>query len=172
MRNDFCIHPLRLVISGATVLTSVVLGITAIIIGEPVAAALLFLIALLFLWQAFIYGPWVSITPEGVRKHIFGHTLKFQSWDEIQEVGVIGTKVFNKLTPEKTGYLYIYFSPKKMTQQDRFQLALNFPPKDMIFLIHSQEREDMVQAFQSTRLVGYNTGSLKLRKDTQEDETT
>lgn len=170
-RNDFCVHPLKFAACLFTVAAGVILGITSLIIGEWLGAVLLFLVAGLFTWQGLIYGAWVSVTAEGVRRHILGRTLKQQRWEEIKEVGVVGTKVFNRLHPEKTGSMYIYFSPKALTEQERFQLALDFPPKDMIFLLHNQEREDLVQAFWDTRLIGYNTGSLKLahpQEDSQE----
>lgn len=166
--NDFCVNPNRLAACVFTVAASLVLGITFLTLRNWLGAAVMGVICALFVWQGFIYGPWLSITCEGLRKHIFGWTLREVRWDEIQEVGVIGTKVFNKLTPDKTGPMYIYFSPKKLTEQEQFQLALDFPPKDMLFLLHDQQREDLVQILWNTKLVGYNTGKLKLRHDTEE----
>ena len=164
-RNDFCIHPFRFGISLMTCAACLILAIPFLMVGEPAGTVLLLVICALFARQAFIYGPFVSITEEGVRKHIFGHTLCLRRWDEIGEIGVVGTKVFNRLNPDKTGYLYIYFSPEKLNDEKRFQLALRFPPKNMIFLLHNKEREDLIQMFWSTRIVGYYVGRLKLRRD-------
>jgi len=162
LRSDFCVHPLKFAVSAATVLIGIILGATFVFLHKPLEAVILFLIAALFTWQAVLFGAWVSITGEGIRRHIFGWTLKRQNWAEIKEVGVVGTKVFNRLNPNKTGFLYIYFSPKELAEEERFRLALNFPPKDMIFLLYNKEREDVVQALWNTKLKGYNTGSLKL----------
>lgn len=162
IRNDFCIDPAKLALSGFTVISGLVLGITFLTLRNWAGAGLMFLIMLLFLRQAYIYGPWISVTPDGIRKHIFGRTLKLVRWEDVAEVGVVGTKVFNKLTPDKTGAMYIYFSPKTLNEEERFQLALDFPPKDMLFLRHEKEREDIVQVLWNTKMVGYNIGKLKL----------
>lgn len=172
IRSDFCIHPERFAVCVFTVLASLILGITFLTLKNWLGACVMFTIGALFVWQGYVYGPWVSITCEGIRKHIFGWTLKQVRWDEIKEVGVVGTKVFNKLTPDKTGPMYIYFSPKEMTTEERFRLALNFPPKDMLFLFHNKEREDLVQNLWSTKLIGYNTGKLNLRHPAEESDET
>ena len=168
--NDFCIHPGRLFACVFTVSAGLILGITFLTLKNWLGAAVMLIIGALFVWQGFVYGPWISITCEGVRKHIFGWTLKQVRWDEIQEVGVVGTKVFNRLAPDKTGPMYIYFSPKKLTEQERFQLALDFPPRDMLFLLHNQQREDLVQNLWDTKLIGYNTGKLNLRHPVEESD--
>lgn len=54
---------------------------------------------------------------------------KNYSWDEIREVGVIGTKVFPKSSSNKGGRKYIYFSPMELDEDGRFNLALKWPPK-------------------------------------------
>lgn len=171
LRNDFCIHPGRLSACVFTVVSGLTLGITFLTLKNWLGAVVMFAIAGLFIWQGFLYGPWVSITCEGIRKHIFGWTLKEISWSEIAEVGVVGTRVFNKLTPHKTGPMYIYFSPRKLTEEERFRLALDFPPRDMLYLLHNQEREDLVQNLWNTKLIGYNTGSLNLRHPENEDSS-
>lgn len=170
IRNDFCINPGRLFACGFTVLSGLVLGTTFIVLRNWPGAVLMFTIAGLFIWQGMIYGPWVCITGEGIRKHIFGHTLQQMRWDQVKEVGVVGTRVFNRLTPDKTGPMYIYFSPRELSTEERFQLALTFPPKDMLFLLHDQQREDLVQSLWNTKLIGYNTGKLKLRHPEQEQD--
>lgn len=162
IRNDFCIHPGRLFACSFTVISCLLLGITYIVLKNWLGVLVTGIIAALFIWQGFIYGPWLSITPNGIRKHIFGWTLKTVPWEEVREVGVVGTKVFNKHNPEKTGTLYIYFSPKAMTDEERFQLALDFPPKDMLFLQHEKDREDVVQILWNRKMVGYNIGKLRL----------
>lgn len=170
IRTDFCIHPERFIICVCTVLASLILGITYLVLKNWPGVLVMLVICGLFLWQGWIYGPWVSITCDGIRKHIFGWTLASVRWDELKEVGVVGTKVFNKLNSDKTGPMYIYFSPKEMTTEERFQLALNFPPKHMLFLLHNQEREDLVQALWNTKLIGYNTGKLNLRHPEGEEK--
>lgn len=159
-KQHFLVHPFKLAVSLATALTAAVLGFSLIAI-RPVSAAVFFAISLLFLLVALSAGAMISVEPEGVRRQVLGKTTKFLSWEEIAEIGVAGSRIFAKSKKDKTGTLYIYLSERILTDEDRFQMMLNWPPKNQIYLQHTKARLDALQLHWSKKIQSYNAGNLK-----------
>lgn len=89
-----------------------------------------------FLYILFLYGSTLRISSQGIRKEFLFLPLKTLSWDEIAEVGVLGTKIFNGGSyRKKPGRRYIYFSEKELDDDARFKMALEWPPRNLS-LIH------------------------------------
>ena len=84
---------------------------------------------------------------------------KTYSWEEIKEVGVIGTKVFPKTSSNKGGRKYIYFSPEELDEDSRFDLAFKWPPK-IPFTSYSKAKLDAVQLIWRKPLANYNAPDL------------
>ena len=89
---------------------------------------------------------------------ILGKTRTY-SWEEIKEVGVIGTKVFPKTSSNKGGRKYIYFSPEELDEDSRFDLAFKWPPK-IPFTSYSKAKLDAVQLIWRKPLANYNAPDL------------
>ena len=135
----------------------------------------------LFLMVAALYGRVVHVGPSGVRWTLLGRELRSRTWEQIGEIGVVGTRVFNGNSgngpaapsgqggreglfgPAKRssiGTPYLYFSEEPLTEEQRFTLALKWPPRDMIFLRFTPERVAHVQSSSQKYVEHYNTGDL------------
>ena len=80
----------------------------------------------------------------------------------IREVGVAGTKVLNSANSDRTGAKYIYFSPRVMTEDERFHMCLKWSPGDMIYVWYSADQIDCIIKCWRKEIVLYNTGKLRL----------
>jgi len=101
----------------------------------------------------------ILISKENIEvKPILGKARSY-SWEEIKEVGVIGTKVFPKTSSNKGGRKYIYFSPEELDEDSRFYLAFKWPPK-IPFTSYSKAKLDAVQLIWRKPLAFYNASGL------------
>ncbi len=157
MKNRFFVDPYKLAAAIGTVVLCLMLCLLNLFRGD--LRGLLFLIpALPFIYVAWLYGAVVEVTEERVTLYRFGRQVRTLPWAEVAELGVIGTKVFNKNNPAKTGALYIYFSPVKLDEDSRFRMALKWPPKEQIYLLYIKERIDYIRTFFFGKVQQYNTG--------------
>lgn len=129
--------------------------------GSPVPAALCLLLAFIYAAAAAFNGATVRIDSDGVSRRILWFPAQACRWDEMKEVGVFGTKLFNRRNPSKTGTLYLYVSKQNMTDDQRFQMVLRWPPKQIYFAFHSADLE-LIRRFWPRDIVGYNVGDLVL----------
>ena len=162
MKSKYRIDTLKAVVSTATLLFCFTISISMIIIQRMGSAAVFFFIGLLFLKPIITYGAIITVEPSGIRCSILSKTLKSFSWDEIAEVGIAGTKIFNKKDSKRAGTLYIYISKESLTEEGRFDMMLDWPPKDIIFLTYSKQRLDAIQMIFSSKIQTYNTGDFRL----------
>lgn len=150
--------------AGVSVLTSVfslAMLVCMLYLDRPVSALVFAAVALLFFFPACRYSSRIAVTEEGIRRTLLGKTTAFWRWEEIAEVGVIGTNVLSK-AQKKTGTLYIYISRQKMTEESRFDMILKWPPKEQLFLLYTREGLDAIQLHFSSRIETSNTGTLRL----------
>ena len=161
MQKKYFVNPLEFTAALTTVVVSAVLACSLIFIGRPGSALLFIVIALLFLKVSLTAGAKVAIGPDGITRSVLGKTVLSFTWDEIAEVGVAGSRIFNKGNKEKSGTLYIYFSKTPMDDQERFQMMLKWPPKDKIYLEHDKYRMDFIQVLYGKTIQKYNAGRLK-----------
>lgn len=125
-------------------------------------AAICLVLFAIYAVLAFRNGQIVRITPEFVQLRFFGKPRQSFSWTEVQEVGIAGTKVLNAANPDRTGAKYIYFSPRAMTEDERFHMCLKWPPRDIIYVRYSADRIDRIMKCWRKEIVLYNTGKLQL----------
>lgn len=159
---SFLVDMGRLVISA---LTSILFLFLAIFFGSrsfwfPAAVCVVFFA--IYAVLAFRNGQIVRISPESVELRLFSVPRNSFGWNEIQEVGVAGTKILNAANTNRTGAKYIYFSPRMMTEEERFNMCLKWPPKDVIYIRYNAERIDRVMKRWKKEVVLYNTGKLRL----------
>ena len=81
---------------------------------------------------------------------------------ESAETGAAGSKILNKGNPNKTGTVYIYFSPTALDDNERFDMMLKWPPKDKLYLRYSEARLNFIKTGCGMDIVGYNIGKLKI----------
>ena len=117
---------------------------------------------ILFGGLAVFFGITISIGPSGIRRSIAGHFTKALSWNEIAEVDVIGTNPFHSSGSKRTGTLYIYFSPRKLTEQERFDIVLHWPPLSGFFLVYDKKRMDFIVPLWGKPVETYNAGDISV----------
>lgn len=143
-----------------------------------VFAVFAFLFAMLHLWTPFVIvlllliiyilaglknGCVIRVDEQGVRK-IFPRKANINSWNTIKEVGIAGTKVLNgnKHNNKKKnfGSVYIYFSKKQMNEDQLFNMCLEWPPKDILYIRYSLHRAESVQRYWMKNIKTYNVDGL------------
>lgn len=133
------------------------------IYGRKWTGLLIFLvIALLYLGVGIWNASKIYWDVEGVSRKVFGIRVKLIPWSEIQEVGIMGTKVFNRKNPMKTGRMYIYFSEKTLSDKERFSLMLRWPPLNKIYLLYQADRVEALRYCYTGKIETYNVGGLEL----------
>lgn len=130
--------------------------------GRTLSGAVFLIVGLVFGALALPYGAVVTVDHTGVRKKLFGKTLLDRRWEEIAEVGVAGTKVFHGKDAKRTGELYIYFSAQTMTEDQRFQMMLNWPPRDMAYLSYDKNRLEAIHLLWGGGIASYNVGKTQI----------
>lgn len=107
-------------------------------------------------------GAVISIGPAGVQKRYLSGRTRDMEWTEVKEVGIIGLKVLKKRDSMKTGSMYIYLSAEEMTEEVRFDMALRWPPRDVMYFKFSFSLIRNVQQYWKNDVILYNTGALHL----------
>lgn len=125
-------------------------------------AIVFLLLASLFLLITCRYLSVAVITRDGVELRLFSILRRRQDWSEIREVGIIGENVFLRSRQKGPGTLYVYFSPVELSEEERFQLAVKWPPKNMIYMNYLPERFEKIQYYWGKPVAKYNVGDLQL----------
>lgn len=159
---SFTVHLSKCLISIGTCLLSLALAIALFQIGRPFSAGVFLLLLVPFAPIAAISGGRVAVDQDGVSLQILGVCVRRFRWEEIREVGVMGTKVFNRHAPERTGSVFLYFSREELDESQRFDMMLKWPPLDKIYFLFSLERFDQVQAYWGRPVAKTNIGNIPL----------
>ena len=163
MKKTYRIDAFKAVVSFATVLFCFTIFVTLIIIHRFGSAAVFFLIGLLFINPLLAYGARIAVEPTGIRYLLLWKTIRFFRWEEIAEVGIAGTRVLRKKDSKNLGTLYIYISKTALTEDERFDMMLNWPPKkDTLFLTYSKQRLDAIQMLFSNKIQTFNAGDIRI----------
>ncbi len=140
------------------------MAVVMIVIGRIGSAVIFFLMATAFLAVATGNGMTVSFQEEGVVRSLLGIRLSTLKWEEVREVGVCGNRPFHKKGSDRVGSHYLYFSREKMTEDQRFEMILKWPPRRQVYLLFSQERAAAAQIWWKHPLVFYNSGKLRIEE--------
>ncbi len=162
MKKTFVIHPIKLAVSIATAVITLVLSISAIRMDRWVQGIIFAVISAVFFALTPIFGSTVTLSAEGVRRRFLGFLTRSLTWDEILEVGVAGTKVLKKAGSDRTGEMYIYFSPYRLDDQTRFEMMLKWPPRDQLYMLYTHNRLKYVSIHADRRIEKYNVGKLRI----------
>ena len=93
------------------------------------------------------FTGYLEIDGKGVRNRFLWKSCNDLPWDKIHEVGIANLKVVNNAEKTKVGELYLYFSPESMTEKERFNMCLNWPPKGKCYMHYSVKRLKAVQKY-------------------------
>lgn len=153
-------NQVKLAVSIVTALVSGTLAFTLLTIGRTYSALFFIAIALVYAYTAVKNGSFIEVSDEGVRCRVFRKVLAKYTWDEIREIGVVGSRAFSN--GKHTGTLNIYISKTKLSEHDRFDLVLAWPPKDKLYLTYNKARMEAIQLRYSNKIQTYNAGDLML----------
>lgn len=123
-------------------------------------AAAFLIVAALFGYVLVRYASIVEISEEGVRLRFLGLKRRELTWSEVRELGLIGENVFNRGKKNKTGDKYIYFSPVKLSADERFDMIVKWPPKDKIYVEYSEKLLTCAMSNWPGELETYNVEDL------------
>jgi hypothetical protein len=160
MKYNYMVHTLKFVVSLLLFILFAAVCICLFVLGRPFSATVFAILAFIFIVVSLLSGSVISIDATGICHRTCGITVKSLQWENIAEVGVIGTKVFNKHHPSKTGTIYIYFSETPMTDQERFAMMLKWPPLRKIYMCYTSKRFSSVQTLWDNKIIIYNIGNL------------
>ncbi len=163
-RKTYIISPLKAIVSATTSIVSIVLMCTFLYLSATIPALVFLAIALLFAIIAINSAAKLSIDEEGVFKKTLFRKDRSLRWDEIQEVGIAGSKLFPKSDKGKPGQLYIYFSKTHLTDQERFDMMLKWPPRDKLFMQYTDKRAENILLLWEKPFVEYNTREEQIIK--------
>ncbi len=124
------------------------------------AATISLILCVIYCVTAVLNGGVVRIDGERVSCRFLFKEVSMK-WEEIEEVGVIGLRVLNSEGKKHKGSKNIYFSKTKMSDDERFQMCVDWPPKDKIYFRFSYKRIAAVQKLWARHVNMYNVGNLR-----------
>lgn len=160
MPGRYRVQTFKYLIAAGTAMTALIMSAVMFYLSEWLGAILFLLITVIFGWLWITYGSVIIVQKDGIRKTFLGITVSRVSWTVIREVGVIGIKIFKGKDTGHHGERYIYLSPKRLDESERFQMAVKWPPRNMIYFYYTKERLDQVQTIWSNVVDTYNAGDV------------
>jgi hypothetical protein len=162
MKEKYIVDKAKFLTSLLTVVCCLIIAGTLAYMGRYGSTAVFVIIAAAYGFIAYIYGRCVVMDDDGIGFSFLGHKGLTIKWSEAAEIGIAGTKIFKKKESKKAGTLYIYVSKKKMTDDERFNMMLHWPPKDKVYMVFNQKRAETLQMHWSGKFTLYNEGNTKL----------
>ena len=161
MKMNCIVNKYKFVIATVCCVAFAAIAALVFLWGFKLPALIFFALSILYFLVALHNGAIVRVDQNGVSRRFPKKGLSM-SWESIREVGIVGLRILNSKGKRYTGTRYIYFSTKTLTEDDRFQLCLEWPPKDILFIRFSYKRIAAVQMIWEKEIVMYNTGNLQL----------
>jgi len=134
-------------------------GLSLITVGSWIGGTVCVLMVLVYLYLCAMYGAVVHIGREGVTRRIPLLPAKHYTWDELQEVGVFGSNILKSGKSGKPGTRYLYFSTNAMTSQERFDMVLKWPVRQIHFA-YSPRALEIVQYYWEKPVINFHAGDL------------
>ena len=95
MRHKFLVNP-ALFLYSALIAAILAMLTLVMVYSQRIVSAIVFLqLTLLFTGVAIYYSAVLTVDNNGVSRSVFGIRRKFLLWDEIEEVGIGGTKILH-----------------------------------------------------------------------------
>lgn len=126
----------------------------------PGAIFCLVLVAFYF-YELSNWAAIIEISSDRVRLSFPGRKRIVLTSEEIEEVGIVEILPTNKRLKirKNHGFRYIYFSPLSMDNEARFNLCLQWPPRDIPCIAYSEKALEAAKKLYSGEIVLYNVFS-------------
>lgn len=133
-------------------------------------AAIFGVLFLIYFGIIVLYVGIIHITEEGVRLTLFGRTIRSQSWDDIEEVCVLGTKIGPSMR-KNPGTLFYCFFTEKQNEDSRFSVALRWPPFfRYTYVEHTDKTELAILKYWPDEIKTCNIGSAQVQTNKKTPE--
>lgn len=156
---SFIVNKTKTILSSFMVLFMGGFGIYYLIRSMYPEAPVFLIVAAIFAYLFFQNASTITVTDTAVTRSFFGLAKKTVPWSEIKELGLIGENVFNR-KKSKTGHKYIYFSPEKMNEKQRFDMIVKWPPKKMLYVEYQEKTLEYTMTIWGKELKSYNVEDL------------
>lgn len=156
---NFIVNKTKAILSGFMVVFMGGFGIYYLIHSMYPEAPVFLVVAAIFAFLFWQNATTVTVTDDAVSRSFLGFGKKTVPWSDIQELGLIGENVFSH-KKSKTGHKYIYFSPKKMTEKERFDMIVKWPPKKMLYVEYQEKTLEYTMTLWGKELKSYNAEDL------------
>ena len=158
----YLVDPVKCAVNAAVCVVMLLFTVGAALFHQWSLFAVFLAACLGFLWFTMDYASTVEFRGDIVtqRLPVIGAARTY-SRDEIKEAGVLGTNIYYRRQPNKSGTVYLYFSPRRLSEIDKFDLGLKWK-RDIIRLRFSKDRYMAAQLFWDGKLQEYNIGDLEL----------
>ncbi|MDO4337483.1 MAG: hypothetical protein Q4C91_05255 [Eubacteriales bacterium] len=153
------INKTNAILSGFTALFMSMFCIYYLKSGMYPEAPVFLIIALIFSCLFIRNASSLTVTQNSVSRSFFGFRKKELLWADVKEVGLIGENVFSH-NKNRTGHKYIYISPRSMTQKERFDMIVKWPPKNILYMEYSKKNLEYTMAIWGKELKTYNVEDL------------
>ena len=160
MVKTYIVHPLKCVVAMLTSIFSLVMTVVLIDLKAWLGVFVFGLIFSFFTGVAILYGARVRFDEQGVSRFFLWKRQRFFAWSEIKEISVVGLNVFKRPNSKRTGSRYVCFWRETMSEEERFRVALEWPPKDGIYMVYTPARIKSLRRYWTGQIEFYNSGDL------------
>ena len=133
------VDAVKAIVGALTCAAFLTIGVVAASLRYAVLAVITISLGIIYLGLAMKNGAVLVLDDAGIRRMCLGREIRRWSWSEIREYGIMGTRVFGSQKAINNGTRYIYFSENTMDDQERFKMALNWPPKKCAYALYTDE---------------------------------
>ncbi len=161
MKKTFLADPVKTGIAGVFSLFLLVLLPEFIRQQNTVGALVFGAIFLIFAGITIYAARLVQVDQKEMCVSYFGLFKRHYPWDELQEVGVMGLRIFKSKKSKASGLTYIYFSKEALTDDERFNIALRWPVNHIPYLLYNRKRLETIQFLWEKPISFYNADSAK-----------
>ena len=158
MKKNYVVNSMNSFIAFGAALIFLVLSFSGMVLSKWIPAGIFLLLGIVYLAVGLLNGSALNVSRTGIVRHIFGIRLKSMPMKEIKEIGIVGLSVFG--SKKRTGARYIYFSNHKMTDKERFDMCVAWPPKDALYMAWSPQRHEEICRIWDKDFAQYNAGDL------------
>ena len=156
------VDKIKFIIAGATALVFLLLSILFLLMHFWILGGIALAGMVIYIVLTAKNGSRVHVSDERLEVRLLWTTQLTVNWCDIREVGICGTKILKAAGSKWSGARYVYFSKTKMDDEERFNMCLEWPPKDKVYFRFNYKRIKKIIRIWGPEIVQYNTKNLNI----------
>lgn len=156
---NFVVNIFKTIIAGVTAAVFAAFAVIFFLMRFWIVGGIFVALLAVYLVLAIRYSNVIHVDDERVYR-VFPAGGPSLAWSEIRDVGVVGLTVLGKENRRYTGARFIYFSDRKLDDEELFDMCLKWPPEGIMYIRFSHKRIAYIQRFWADEVTMYNTGNL------------